>query len=121
MRELPCETGLTGPCAQVDARPFAPLWRVRVGKREWRHRNWTGYGGMKPFAPVGIRPTTDVVFGPTIHRQISGDDGDYITDPKPTIKAGSDHWSGSVGWYVSYDDNINYNVKVEVMRAKGAY
>jgi hypothetical protein len=62
-----------------------------------------------------------VVSKATIHRQISGDDGDYITDPKPAIKAGSDHWSGNVGWYVSYDDNISYHVKVEVMRAKGAY
>jgi hypothetical protein len=62
-----------------------------------------------------------VVSKATIHREISGDDGDYVTDPKPAIKAGSDHWSGSVGWYVSYDDNISYKVKVEVMRAKGAY
>jgi len=50
MRELPCETGLTGPCAQVHARPFAPLWHVRVGTGQ---RESVGTG-TQPESRVGL-------------------------------------------------------------------
>jgi hypothetical protein len=54
-------------------------------------------------------------------KHTSGDDGDFIKDLNPDLKKYEDHWSGRIDWYCSGDDFNNYQVKIEVMRAKGAY
>lgn len=54
-------------------------------------------------------------------KYISGNDGDYIKNLTPPLPIGKSSWVGRIPFYVSSDDQVRYQVWIEVKRAKGAY
>jgi len=52
---------------------------------------------------------------------MSGDDGDYVEALDPPLPVGKFSWSGGVKTKATSDDQVSYQIMIEVERAKGAY
>jgi hypothetical protein len=53
------------------------------------------------------------------HRDVSGDDGDYVKLPTPAFPRGAATWKVSIKWLASSDDEVKYEGLVGIIGPKG--